>query len=226
MFLGGRGRPRSAAGARRGPDARSGRGPALRAGRRAAAAAGAVAGDPRSGRGGSGSDPRTAAAGAGRASDAAALRRAVARRRQAGRLRRAAGGLRRVAVTNGAGRSSRAGRTSELGAHVPPAEIDELRIVSTYLASHPELPVLALAPPPGDATVRRFVAQATDSLVARRADSRGAQRAGSLRAQEKGSSTTSAPTIGAERHERPDRRLTANQRERDRAEAGGDRRRS
>ncbi len=89
---------------------------------------------------------------------------------------------------------SRAGRTSELGAHVPPAEIDELRIVSTYLASHPELPVLALAPPPGDATVRRFVAQATDSLVARRADSRGAQRAGSLRAQEKGSSTTSAPT--------------------------------
>jgi DNA polymerase-3 subunit epsilon len=32
----------------------------------------------------------------------------------------------------------RGGRAGELGAHVPPTEIDELRIVSTYLASHPE----------------------------------------------------------------------------------------
>jgi len=33
----------------------------------------------------------------------------------------------------------RAGRAGELGAHVPPDEIDELRIIATYLASHPEL---------------------------------------------------------------------------------------
>jgi DNA polymerase III subunit epsilon len=34
---------------------------------------------------------------------------------------------------------ARAGRVGELGAHVPPGEIDEVRIVGTYLASHPEL---------------------------------------------------------------------------------------
>ena len=32
----------------------------------------------------------------------------------------------------------------ELGAHVPPDEIDELRIVSNYLASHPETTQLVL----------------------------------------------------------------------------------
>ena len=32
----------------------------------------------------------------------------------------------------------RAARAGELGAHVPPDEIDELRIIATYLASHPE----------------------------------------------------------------------------------------
>jgi len=37
----------------------------------------------------------------------------------------------------------RGGRT-ELGAHVPPTEIDELRIVSNYLASHPETTQLVL----------------------------------------------------------------------------------
>jgi DNA polymerase-3 subunit epsilon len=38
----------------------------------------------------------------------------------------------------------RAGRTGELGAHVPPTEIDELRIVSTYLESHPDTTQLVL----------------------------------------------------------------------------------
>jgi DNA polymerase-3 subunit epsilon len=33
----------------------------------------------------------------------------------------------------------RGGRAGELGAHVPPDEIDELRIVGAYLASHPEI---------------------------------------------------------------------------------------
>jgi DNA polymerase III subunit epsilon len=38
----------------------------------------------------------------------------------------------------------RSGRVGELGAHVPPDEIDELRIVATYLASHPDVPQLLL----------------------------------------------------------------------------------
>jgi DNA polymerase-3 subunit epsilon len=33
---------------------------------------------------------------------------------------------------------SRAGRVGELGAHVPPGEVDEVRIITTWLASHPE----------------------------------------------------------------------------------------
>src|SRR5579875_2986980 len=33
----------------------------------------------------------------------------------------------------------RAGRVGELGAHVPPDEVDEVRIVTTYLASHPDV---------------------------------------------------------------------------------------
>jgi hypothetical protein len=32
----------------------------------------------------------------------------------------------------------RAGRTGELGAHVPPDEVDEVRIITTWLASHPD----------------------------------------------------------------------------------------
>ncbi len=38
----------------------------------------------------------------------------------------------------------RGGRAGELGAHVPPTEIDELRIVSNYLDSHPETTQLVL----------------------------------------------------------------------------------
>jgi DNA polymerase-3 subunit epsilon len=38
----------------------------------------------------------------------------------------------------------RGGYAGELGAHVPPDEIDELRIIATYLASHPELPQVTL----------------------------------------------------------------------------------
>ncbi|MGA2924382.1 MAG: exonuclease domain-containing protein [Solirubrobacteraceae bacterium] len=42
----------------------------------------------------------------------------------------------------------RGGRAGELGAHVPPDEIDELRIIATYLASHPDTPQLTLEPLP------------------------------------------------------------------------------
>jgi DNA polymerase-3 subunit epsilon len=51
----------------------------------------------------------------------------------------------------------RGGPPREVGAHVPPDEIDEVRILATYLASHPELPQLPLDPPPGIETLERFV---------------------------------------------------------------------
>jgi DNA polymerase III subunit epsilon len=43
---------------------------------------------------------------------------------------------------------TRAARRGELGAHLPPDEVDEVRIVETYLASHPDTPQLALEPAP------------------------------------------------------------------------------
>jgi DNA polymerase-3 subunit epsilon len=55
---------------------------------------------------------------------------------------------------------SREGRAGELGAHVPPGEIDELRIIDSWLASHPEAPQLALRPAPDRAALRAFVAAA------------------------------------------------------------------
>lgn len=42
---------------------------------------------------------------------------------------------------------ARSGRPGELGAHVPPEEIDELRIVSGYLAAHPDTPQIVLEQP-------------------------------------------------------------------------------
>jgi DNA polymerase-3 subunit epsilon len=51
----------------------------------------------------------------------------------------------------------RGGRAGELGAHVPPHEIDEVRIVATYLASHPDLPQLVLEPPPDLEAIERFL---------------------------------------------------------------------
>jgi DNA polymerase-3 subunit epsilon len=60
---------------------------------------------------------------------------------------------------------ARGGRTGETGAHVPPSEVDELRIVTTYLASHPELPQLCLAPAPGAAELEAFLLQAKGSAT-------------------------------------------------------------
>lgn len=53
--------------------------------------------------------------------------------------------------------AARAARAGELGAHIPPEEVDELRILTGYLASHPELPELPLDPAPTPEQVRRFV---------------------------------------------------------------------
>ena len=57
---------------------------------------------------------------------------------------------------------ARSGRI-EIGAHVPPGEIDELRILGSWLASHPDAPQLALRPAPDDGALREFLARASAS---------------------------------------------------------------
>jgi DNA polymerase-3 subunit epsilon len=52
---------------------------------------------------------------------------------------------------------SRAGRIGELGAHVPPDEIDEVRILGTWLASHPQTPQLPLRPAPNRDELQGFL---------------------------------------------------------------------
>jgi DNA polymerase-3 subunit epsilon len=54
---------------------------------------------------------------------------------------------------------TRRGRAGELGAHVPPDEVDEVRIVATFLASHPDTAQLPLEPPPTLDTLESFVSQ-------------------------------------------------------------------
>jgi DNA polymerase-3 subunit epsilon len=51
----------------------------------------------------------------------------------------------------------RGGRIGELGAHVPPTEIDEVRILGTWLASHPDTPQLQLHPRPSQAQLAAFL---------------------------------------------------------------------
>jgi DNA polymerase-3 subunit epsilon len=53
---------------------------------------------------------------------------------------------------------SRLGGTRGVGTHVPPGEIDEVRIVANWLASHPDTPVLVLDLLPDRQTLQRFVA--------------------------------------------------------------------
>jgi DNA polymerase-3 subunit epsilon len=54
---------------------------------------------------------------------------------------------------------TRGGRAGELGAHVPPQEIDEVRIVATYLASHPDTPQLTLEPAPAPEVLATVAAE-------------------------------------------------------------------
>jgi DNA polymerase-3 subunit epsilon len=56
---------------------------------------------------------------------------------------------------------SRGGRAGELGAHVPPDEIDEVRIIGSWLASHPNAPQLALHPAPDRGVLRAFVRESS-----------------------------------------------------------------
>jgi DNA polymerase-3 subunit epsilon len=54
----------------------------------------------------------------------------------------------------------RGGRVGELGAHVPPDEIAPVRILQTWLASHPDTATLALEPMPDPAAIAEFAAAA------------------------------------------------------------------
>jgi DNA polymerase-3 subunit epsilon len=60
---------------------------------------------------------------------------------------------------------ARGGRPGELGAHVPPDEVDEVRLVRTYLASHPDLPQVVLDPPAHGEQFRELLA--ADGLIQR-----------------------------------------------------------
>jgi DNA polymerase III subunit epsilon len=62
---------------------------------------------------------------------------------------------------------TRGGRAGELGAHVPPDEVDEMRILGTYLASHPDVPQLALEPAPGRERLERFLGEVSSRTEAR-----------------------------------------------------------
>jgi DNA polymerase-3 subunit epsilon len=47
-------------------------------------------------------------------------------------------------------------RRGELASHLPPDEVDEMRIVATWLQSHPDTPQLELDPEPDDAAIAQF----------------------------------------------------------------------
>jgi len=49
-----------------------------------------------------------------------------------------------------------------VGTHLPPDEVDEMRLVAAYLASHPDTPQLVLDPAPGAGALMAFVAGALD----------------------------------------------------------------
>jgi DNA polymerase-3 subunit epsilon len=54
-------------------------------------------------------------------------------------------------------------RAGELATHLPPGEVDEVRIIATYLASHPDTPQLVLEPAPAGEELARFLGEAKTS---------------------------------------------------------------
>jgi DNA polymerase-3 subunit epsilon len=64
----------------------------------------------------------------------------------------------------------RGGRAGELGAHVPPDEVDEVRIIGSWLASHRDAAWMSLAPEPDDAALAGFVDRARSQPDAGRDD--------------------------------------------------------
>ncbi|HWF73337.1 MAG TPA: GIY-YIG nuclease family protein [Solirubrobacteraceae bacterium] len=81
------------------------------------------------------------------------------------------GGLDRDALDALAARTdaalSRLGGHRGVGTHVPPDEVDEVRIVGNWLASHPETPMLVLDPAPDRRALAEFVAGAAGAPRAR-----------------------------------------------------------
>ena len=73
----------------------------------------------------------------------------------------------------------RGGRAGELGAHVPPDEIDELRILANYLAAHPETPQVVLERGVARSEVQDVVAGIDDVGIVR-GDHHDRPRAGAL----------------------------------------------
>lgn len=57
----------------------------------------------------------------------------------------------------------REGRAGEVGAHVPPDEVDEVRILGSWLASHPDAPQLTLRPAPDPEAVNAVLERARAS---------------------------------------------------------------
>ncbi|HEY1510873.1 MAG TPA: exonuclease domain-containing protein [Solirubrobacteraceae bacterium] len=58
---------------------------------------------------------------------------------------------------------ARGGRARDVGTHLPPDEVDEMRIVAAYLASHPDTPQLVLDPAPEPAALAAFAGYANGS---------------------------------------------------------------
>jgi DNA polymerase-3 subunit epsilon len=54
---------------------------------------------------------------------------------------------------------TRAARAGDVGAHVPPDEIDELRIIANYLAAHPDTTALVLERGDGRPVPERVISE-------------------------------------------------------------------
>jgi DNA polymerase III subunit epsilon len=76
------------------------------------------------------------------------------------------------------------GRIGEIGAHVPPSEIDEVRILGSWLASHPETAQLDLHPRPDCDQLAVFIQPA--AAGGEQAGAAGGQEAGAAGGQEAG----------------------------------------
>ena len=192
-------RRRRAAAPHRRPDARGRRGRALRARGVAAAPPRAPRRPARAPRRRDRGEPRAAAARARRAPARRALRRVLARRRPRRRLGRRSGDLDDVVRAHGAPRCAAAtapGPTTSLA----PDEVDDARIVATWLASH-DAATLDLARAPrraGARALRRADARASEARRERRG--RGPRASGdTMRARRGGvRGAASAETAGSD----------------------------
>lgn len=106
---------------------------------------------------------------------------------------------------------ARGGRAGELGAYLPPGEVDEVRIVAAYLASHPELPQLLLERLPGAVELERFAAGAGSGGARRPAPSDGSA--------ERKRDDLGLRSVFADADRRAQRDLAAYERQPDRAQA-------